>query len=34
VRVGGLGLYHAYNHERVATYDVRVEDGEIVLLVN
>ena len=28
----GLGLYDPYKHERVATYEVRVEDGEVVLL--
>ena len=28
----GLGLYDPYKHERVATYEVRIEDGEVVLL--
>lgn len=28
----GVGLYDPYRHERVATYDVRVEDGQIVLI--
>jgi 3-phenylpropionate/trans-cinnamate dioxygenase ferredoxin subunit len=27
----GLGLYDPYKHERVAIYEVRVEDGDVVL---
>ena len=27
----GGGLYDPYRHERVATYDVKVEDGEVVV---
>ena len=27
----GVGLYDPYRHERVATYEVRVEDGEVVV---
>jgi 3-phenylpropionate/trans-cinnamate dioxygenase ferredoxin subunit len=27
----GLGLYDPYKHERVATYEVRVEDGDVVV---
>jgi nitrite reductase/ring-hydroxylating ferredoxin subunit len=27
----GLGLYDPYKHERVATYEVKVENGEVVL---
>jgi 3-phenylpropionate/trans-cinnamate dioxygenase ferredoxin subunit len=27
----GVGLYDPYRHERVATYAVRVEDGDIVV---
>ncbi len=29
--VTGVGLYDPYRHERVATYDVKEEEGEIVL---
>jgi nitrite reductase/ring-hydroxylating ferredoxin subunit len=29
--ITGVGLYDPYRHERVATYEVRVEDDEIVL---
>jgi nitrite reductase/ring-hydroxylating ferredoxin subunit len=28
----GVGLYDPYRHERVATYEVRVEGDEVVLL--
>ena len=28
----GVGLYDPYRHERVATYEVRVEGEEVVLL--
>ncbi len=27
----GVGLYDPYKHERVATYEVTVEEGEVVL---
>ncbi|HXI16558.1 MAG TPA: Rieske (2Fe-2S) protein [Chloroflexota bacterium] len=27
----GVGLYDPYKHERVATYEVKVEQGEVVL---
>jgi 3-phenylpropionate/trans-cinnamate dioxygenase ferredoxin subunit len=27
----GVGLYDPYRHERVATYRVQVEDGEVIL---
>ncbi len=26
-----VGLYDSYRHERVATYDVKVEDDEVVV---
>jgi len=29
--VTGVGLYDPYRHERGATYDAEVEDGEVVL---
>src|SRR5688572_23212444 len=29
--VTGVGLYDPYRHERVATYEVKIEDGEVVL---
>jgi 3-phenylpropionate/trans-cinnamate dioxygenase ferredoxin subunit len=29
----GLGLYDPYKHERVATYEVREEDGNVVVFV-
>jgi nitrite reductase/ring-hydroxylating ferredoxin subunit len=29
--VTGVGLYDPYRHERVATYEVRVEDGDVVV---
>lgn len=28
----GLGLYDPYKHERVATYEVKIEDGEVIVL--
>ena len=28
----GVGLYDPYRRERVATYDVHIEDGEVVLV--
>jgi hypothetical protein len=28
----GVGLYDPYRHERVATYEVRVEGDEVILL--
>ena len=28
----GLGLYDPYKHERVATYEVKIEGGEVVVL--